>query len=244
MDSDPGALRERIELATTRLLTTAVALTDSQARAPSLLPGWSRGHVLTHLARNADGLRNLLSWASTGVPTPMYPSRQARDEAIEAGSGRSASELAADLQAAAQAFLAAAGGMSGEAWQVSVGGIGRPAHPAWVTLWRRLSEVEIHHVDLDAGYRPADWPDSFVTDCLEVVANVFTGIAQAPPALLSDTGTGRTYRIGTGGQAREAGPRVSVAGPGHDLLAWLTGRSAGTQLTAEPPGALPALPAW
>ena len=60
-------------------MRTVAALTDSQARAPSLLPGWTRGHVVTHLARNADALRNLLTWARTGIPTPMYPSRQARD---------------------------------------------------------------------------------------------------------------------------------------------------------------------
>ena len=31
-------------------------LTDEQVRSPFLLPGWSVGHVLTHLARNADGM--------------------------------------------------------------------------------------------------------------------------------------------------------------------------------------------
>jgi len=242
MDSDPGDLRDRLGMATTRLLATAATLADSQARAPSSLPGWSRGHVLTHIARNADGLRNLLIWARTGIPTPQYPSTQARDEAIEAGSGRPAGELTADLRASAQAFLAEAESLTGSAWQVSVRGMRGPEHPAWVTLWRRLSEVEIHHVDLDAGYRPEDWPDQFVTDCLGTVAEAFTGAVQAPPALLSDTGTGRTYQIGPAGA--EAGPRAVVAGPGHQLLAWLTGRSAGAGLTAEPGGQLPALPAW
>jgi maleylpyruvate isomerase len=244
MDSDPGDLRDRIGMATTRLLATAGALTDRQAREPSLLPGWSRGHVLTHLARNADGLRNLLSWARTGVPTPMYPSRQARDEAISAGSGRPASELAADLRAAAEMFLAEAARLSDSAWQVTVGGIGGPEHPAWFALWRRLSEVEIHHVDLDAGYRPDDWPGQFVTDGLEVAADVFTDVRPAPPALLSDTGTGRTYQIGPADADGEAEPRVAVSGPGYQLLAWLTGRSTGARLTAVPGGQLPAVPAW
>ncbi len=244
MDGDPGDLLDRISVATGRLLTTAATLTDSQARAPSPLPGWSRGHVLTHLARNADGLRNLLIWARTGVPTPQYPSAQARDEAIEAGSGRPAGELAADLRASAGAFLAEAEILTDSAWQVSVRAMRGPEHPAWVALWRRLSEVEIHHVDLDAGYRPEDWPGRFVTDCLGTVAGAFTGARHAPPALLSDTGTGRTYQIGPADAGGVAGPRVEVAGPGHQLLAWLTGRSAGAGLTAEPAGQLPALPAW
>jgi maleylpyruvate isomerase len=242
VDRDPGDLPERIGQATGRLLATAATLTDSQARAPSLLPGWSRGHVLTHIARNADGLRNLLIWARTGVPTPMYPSREARAEAISAGSGRPASELAADVQAAAQMFLAEADTLSDGAWQVTVDGIAGPEHPAWVALWRRLSEVEIHHVDLDAGYRPGDWPGQFVTDCLGVVAGTFTDARPTPPALLSDTDTGRSYRIGPPGSGREAEP-VLVAGPGYQLLAWLTGRSTGAQLRTEQDRQLPELPA-
>ena len=57
-------------------------------REPSRLPGWTRGHVVTHVARNAEGLCRLLRWARTGIETPMYPSIQARDAAIEAGAGR------------------------------------------------------------------------------------------------------------------------------------------------------------
>jgi maleylpyruvate isomerase len=252
VDSDPGRLLERVGPATSRVVASAAALTDSQAREPSLLPGWSRGHVLTHIARNADGLRNLLIWARTGTETPQYPSRQARDEAISAGSGRPASQLAADLRSSSEAFLAEAGRMSDSAWQVSVGGLRGPSHPAWVVLWRRLSEVELHHVDLDAGYRPADWPGPFVTDCLEVVSGVFADSAAAPAAQLTDTGTGRRYQIGLAGDgssqppagSRPAGPPAAVAGPGSILLAWLTGRSAGAGLTAEPAGQLPEVPPW
>jgi maleylpyruvate isomerase len=74
--ADPAAaaaeLSARLAAATQRLQDTVAGLTDQQAREPSLLPGWSRGHVLTHLARNADSLRNLLIWARTGVETPQY----------------------------------------------------------------------------------------------------------------------------------------------------------------------------
>ncbi|HZC40516.1 MAG TPA: maleylpyruvate isomerase N-terminal domain-containing protein, partial [Streptosporangiaceae bacterium] len=73
-----------IQHATGRLLDTIAGLTEAQARAPSLLPGWTRAHVLTHIARNADGLANLLRWARTGTQTPMYASAGARDADIEA----------------------------------------------------------------------------------------------------------------------------------------------------------------
>jgi hypothetical protein len=52
---DPPATPAQITTATGRLLRTASRLSDADVRAPSLLPGGSRGHVLTHLARNADG---------------------------------------------------------------------------------------------------------------------------------------------------------------------------------------------
>jgi maleylpyruvate isomerase len=89
---------DRLAAAADRVLVTATALSDAQAREPSLLPGWSRGHVLTHIARNADGLRNLLIWARTGAETPMYASAESRSADIEAGAGRPAAELAADVR--------------------------------------------------------------------------------------------------------------------------------------------------
>src|ERR1700728_1987632 len=95
--ADPAVLRGWVDESTGRLLAGTAAITDARAREPSSLPGWSRGHLLTHLARNADGLRNLLIWARTGVVTPQYPSVEARDEEIEAGAGRPARELAADV---------------------------------------------------------------------------------------------------------------------------------------------------
>lgn len=251
MTDDPGELQARLADATSRLLANTASITDGQAREPSLLPGWSRGHVLTHLARNADGLRNLLIWARTGVVTPQYPSLQARDDAIEAGAGRTAGQLLADLRESAAAFRAEAAGMPERAWQVSVHGVRGRGHPAWYTLARRLSEVEIHHVDLAAGYQASDWPGWFVAERLESITAEFAGRADVPAARLTDTGPGSAagpasagYRIGTPAASGAGEPEVRISGPSWLLLAWLTGRSTGAGLTADPPGPLPALPAW
>ena len=92
------------------VVAAAEALDDAAVPVPSLLPGWSRGHVLTHLARNADGLANLASTASTastGVLQPMYVSMQARDEDIERGAGRPVAELVLDLRSSAGRLAAA-----------------------------------------------------------------------------------------------------------------------------------------
>src|SRR5579859_4132863 len=166
---------DRLTAATERLLATAGALSDAQAGEPSLLPGWTRGYVLTHVARNADGLGNLLRWARTGTEIPMYASAEARGADIEAGAGRSAAELVADVRESAAAFAAEVPTLSGDAWTVLVRALHGPPFPAFGVLERRLSEVEIHHVDLGAGYAPGDWPEDFLIEALPRVAVSFTG---------------------------------------------------------------------
>lgn len=150
-----------IEDATRRLLVTAGSLGDDAIAEPSLLPGWSRGHVLAHLARNADALRNLLIWARTGVATPGYPSMQARDDDIEAGAGRPAAEQLADIARSAEAFAAEARSVPAGAWDAGVSMLGPELFPARMVLPRRLVEVELHHTDLGCGYTRADWPAAF-----------------------------------------------------------------------------------
>jgi len=232
-------LTARVDAATARVLGTAAGITDDAARQPSLLPGWTRGHVLTHLARNADGLRNLLIWARTGVETPQYASSEARNDEIEAGAGRPAAELAADLAGSAAAFGAEAARLADGDWLGQVRALRGPAHPAWVTLRRRLTEVEIHHVDLDAGYGPADWPVDFSAELLPRVAGDFSD-ADCPAALLNDSTNRSQHRIGPA----ERPPEITITGPSWQLLAWLLGRSDGTGLTAEPAGPLPPVPPW
>jgi maleylpyruvate isomerase len=240
VDGDPGRLLDRIEQATGRLDAEAAGLTDGQAREPSLLPGWSRGHVLTHLARNADGLRNLLIWARTGVRTPQYPSVAARNAAIDAGAARPAADLAEDVARSAAAFAAEAAGLPASAWDVPVHGLTGPEHPAWLTLFRRLTEVEMHHADLGLSYIPADWPAQFVADELELVTGQFARRDDVPACQVEVTGLpGEPRQRFVLGQA---GP-VTVSGPGWRVLAWLTGRDDGAALSAGSGGPAPGLPA-
>jgi maleylpyruvate isomerase len=232
---------DRLAAADDRLLATTTGLSDARAREPSLLPGWTRGHVLTHIARNADGLRNLLIWARTGTETPMYASAESRSADIEAGAGRPGAALAADVGESAAAFAAEAAGLPDEAWTVPVRTLNGPPFPARGVLERRLSEVEIHHVDLAAGYEPADWPDDFLTEALPRVAESFAGRDDVPPCVLWAEGGKDSLRIGPD----QAGPaRVVIRGQPADLLAWLLGRGDGTALTVASRGPLPALPPW
>jgi maleylpyruvate isomerase len=232
---------DRIEAATGRLLATVSTLSDAGAREPSLLPGWTRGHVLTHIARNADGLGNLLRWARTGTEIPMYASAEARSADVEAGAGRPVADLAADVRDSAAAFATEAPTLSGDAWTVPVRALHGPAFPAFGVLERRLSEVEIHHVDLAAGYSPGDWPADFVADALPRVAGSFTGRLDAPPCLVQAVGSPAFFLIGP----ETDGPlRVTIHGQPADLLAWLLGRGGADSLTLASGNALPELPPW
>jgi maleylpyruvate isomerase len=234
-----GRMLDRIAAATERLIATASRLTDEQVRAASPLPGWTRGHVLNHIARNADGLRDLLFGAKTGIALPQYPSQDVRNAEIEAGATRPASEIVTDLATSAAAFAAQAGELGREAWLAEVRGMRGPVHPAWFTLHRRLTEVEVHHVDLGAGYAPADWPEPFVADLFDRVTADLAENEQCPSVMLVDSGTGRQYVIGAG-----APPERAVSGPDHELAAWLIGRDTGAGLAVDPPGALPELPSY
>jgi maleylpyruvate isomerase len=232
---------DRLAAATDRLVTTANAVSDAQAREPSLLPGWSRGHVLTHIARNADGLGNLLRWARTDSETPMYASAESRSADIEAGAGRPAADLAADVRESAAAFAAEAAGMPEDAWTALVRALYGPPFPALGVLEHRLSEVEIHHVDLAAGYSPGDWPEDFLSEALPRVAGVFAGRDDVPPCVAWAEGAKDPLRLGPD----QAGPApVHVRGQPADLLAWLLGRGDGSTLTVPGGGALPELPPW
>ena len=162
MDAALRDLSDQLDLATQRLLDTARVITEPDLRAPSLLPGWTRAHILTHVARNADAMRNLLAGVRAGRDRPGYASAAAREAGIEEGAGRRASELTADLADSAMALRTVARQLPDELWQVPVRMLEEAdPYPAAELLTRRLVEVELHHCDLGAGYGPGNWPAAF-----------------------------------------------------------------------------------
>jgi len=237
MQSVEEAVNE-LGAATDSLMASIGGLTDADARGPSLLPGWTRGHVLTHLARNADGGTRLLGWARTGMPSYEYKSVDARAEAIEEGAGRPAMVLLADVSAASAAFAEAAAVMPADAWQHMVTWTTGQQTPAGHVVESRLAEVLVHHVDLDVGFGPGRWPPVFVHEMLGVAVSALNERNLAPqPARLQAADTGYSYQLG--GDAADA---VQVSGTQADLLAWLLGRSDATRLTRDRPGPLPPVP--
>jgi maleylpyruvate isomerase len=163
MDAAQRQLYDQIDDATQRLLGTARVIAEPDLRQPSLLPGWTRAHVVAHLARGADAMRTLLVGVRSGQDRPAYASAEAREAGIERGGAQTAKDLMADLADSAMALRTIARQLPDQAWSRSVRILGSAPFPAAQLLTRRLAEVELHHCDLAAGYSPADWPAAFAS---------------------------------------------------------------------------------
>lgn len=217
----------------------AATLDDAAASGASRLPRWTRGHVLTHLARNADGLVNLLTWARTGVEHPMYASDADRDADIEEGGNRIARLLQEDLSASNQRFFDAAEALSPTAWDTSVIARAGAELPTSSIPFVRLAELAVHLVDLDCGVGFPEVVDRLGDHSERLVEHAVAPYRKRdgiPPVRLSVTlpgGEVTTWRFGSGEPA-------DVAGGAADALGWLTGRAGGASLD----GPTPALPAW
>ncbi|MEE1754935.1 maleylpyruvate isomerase family mycothiol-dependent enzyme [Streptomyces sp. SP18CS02] len=223
---DLASVRE----ATDRLLTAAARTDDAAVAQPSRLPGWTRGHVLAHLARNADALLNVLQGR------PMYASAEQRDADIESGAPRALAVHLDDVRRSAGLFQAE-GDVPAD-WRRTVELRNGVTDRAARIPFRRLVEVELHHVDLDIGYELEDLSAEFTEREIDFLADRFSSHPTVPPTrLVATDGDGRReWR--TGG---EEGAEVTVSGPSPELLGWLAGRRDGARLDASG-GPLPVLP--
>jgi maleylpyruvate isomerase len=218
--------------ATQRLVRTVDALTDEELAEPSLLPGWTRAHVVAHLALNAEALAGVLRGVVDGEDVPMYLSQEERDADIEKLAGEEPSALRDRFLAGATLFRDAVtavpeDGWAGEFRRLASGG---PIIPRIEIPGMRHREVEIHHADLAAGYGPRDWPEPFLDDIFDRVVRDREG----GPAML--------LRTPDGDVPVSAGDGPVVSGSRVDLAWWLLGRGDGTGLRADPE--LPVLGAW
>ncbi|MFZ1489203.1 MAG: maleylpyruvate isomerase N-terminal domain-containing protein [Ilumatobacteraceae bacterium] len=199
-------------------------LGDAHVGLASLLPGWTVGHVLTHIARNADGHRRMLDAASRGEIAEQYPafpggdSRAARAAEIDQGAARSADALVEDLRRSAQLLEDAWAACTPEGWT----GHGRGTDGALIAVadlpFRRRREVEVHRHDLGSGVpgasAPGEWPRDYVR--AEMTRMRMAWKARRPMGL---------------GEL----PAEITALTEHDQLAWLLGRLA---LPGVPPADL------
>jgi maleylpyruvate isomerase len=219
--------------ASRRLIRTVDALFEEEYAEPSALPGWSRGHVVAHLALNAEGMERALSGLAVNEPRAIYDSTERRDGDIAELAVAEPSELRSRLMASCECLERAMVALPEERWSDHVERT--PGGPSWRAsnlLGMRWREVELHHVDLDAGYDRSSWPGAFCAVLIEAMAKRpwSTGFR----VLARDLA--RTWEIGDG-------DGVSVTGDAADLGYWLSGRGDGSGLTVDG-GDLPEVAAW
>jgi maleylpyruvate isomerase len=257
----PLADLEVVRQGTRRLLRSVETLTDTDVAQPCLLPGWSRAELVTHLARNADGLRRIAEAAARGEVADQYPGgNEQRAADIAAARGRRARVVLADLRGASDALHEVWSTLPDTAWNGSgrvIGGL-RRVHE---TVGRRVREVEIHHVDLGLDYAPTDWPVPFVQTTLDdAIETLPSRAAPHRPDLharfrleATDHGCswlvvldGRHVAVDSPNGSDAADVDAVVSGWGCDLLAWLYGRGAvaGTVTASGRDGSVLHLSRW
>jgi maleylpyruvate isomerase len=206
-----GDLR-RVAGAQARFEIVVSTLDDQRMRLPSQLPSWTVGHLLTHVARNADSHVRRAIAATQGEVVEQYVGGLAgRLAEIDAGAYRSAAELIADVSQSAAELAKVWDEVPDDAWsQPTVDAFGRE-RPLWRLVGRRWQELEVHLTDLGIGLTYLDWPDEFVTEWL--------------PRLRAEL----PRRVGT------LVPIVPPEVDGRTELAWLYGRIHHPDLPPLPP---------
>jgi maleylpyruvate isomerase len=232
--SDP--VLTAVTVQTDALLETVRDLTDADVAAASDCAGWTRGHVLSHIARNADAINRLVSGAAIGEQWPMYPESPSRDEEIEAGAARSIAEQEADVDASAERLLASFAAFPPGRLEFLVRHRTGREFPASILPWWRWNEVVLHHADLGLGFDFDTVGELAVRGVDESVAR-HAAKPEAPGLLLVATDAGNTWTVADGA--------LRVSGTAAALFGWLSGRTDGSTLITDPEGtALPTLPAW
>lgn len=221
-----------LDVETRRLLDTCARIDATDLHRPTLCRGWDVAHVLSHVARNADALGNLVEWAVDGKRREPYASPAQRTTDIESGAQRSRVEVIADLDDTSTRFRQRAEALKGPAGDADVRTRTGTIVKGHQVVAMRVLEVVFHHVDLRSGFTfdhaDPDWR----------ARTLKRGVAQwdardtAPSLTLHPRGMD-PLDLGGGGP--------EVTGTPGQLLLWLArGHAEGLELS----GTLPTPPDW
>jgi len=210
------AARRWVGDATSRLLGETIGMSDAELREPSLLPGWSRAHVVTHIARGADRLRHVATNPEAGLGSPTDADE--RFEALERGADRPGIELQLDLDTSASDMHRSWNEVAD--WETPIQIFDKPCSLAMLPIIR-LHEVCIHHLDLrTTGCDPDSIdPDASIWLLRWVLSKM---VYPAGRAMTVTATSGTTATIGSGRVSR------NVSGTDAHLWAWLSGRADAT----------------
>ena len=206
---------------------------NDELTGPSLLPGWTRAHVVAHVGYNARAIDRLVEWARTGIVTPMYSSPGDRATEIEFGASLAPRALRHLSDHAAIALDVAWRDLPPERWTATVTtALGREV-PVSETVWMRSREVWLHAVDLRSGARLSGIPAPVAERIIRDVQGSWAARGEPAPRLVAED-TGASF-------GPEDGPLVT--GRLAALLGWATGRSA-VGVRGPDGGSVPPAPRW
>jgi maleylpyruvate isomerase len=212
------------------------ALSDAALDAPSLLPGWTRRHLLAHVGHNAHALMRLLHWARTGEETPMYKDAAARDREIAEGAALAPSALRDLVITSAAELRQAIDSLPERAWSAEVVTAQGRTVPATEVPWMRCREVWVHAVDLDGGVSFDRFPAAMLDELIDDITTTLQRRGQPPALLVEPTDRTRRWRVDIDGQ-----PPATLTGTADFVVAVLTGRVR-APAKQHPGSAAPAVP--
>jgi maleylpyruvate isomerase len=225
MDQGAAVALNDVHAVADRLLALVADVDDDAARGESGLPGWSRGHVMTHIANFSDGMTRQVEEALQGRVVEMYDGgRPARDAAIESGADRSAADLKSHLTTAVTTLMSSWDKISPTDWPLPILHRNSNLSAGLGATWRELS---IHTTDLNLGITPATWSEDFCTHLLDFLRPRTpdnTHLILQSPTLTWENGTGE---------------QVVLKGTLTDLAAWYAGRTSPGPIQGTPPVLLP-----
>jgi len=190
----------------------AASLDDDAVKAPSGLPGWSRGHVLAHVMGISEAMARQVEYAKRGERIDLYDGGyEGRTARIELAAGHTAEQHREDVQAATDRALNALGGLTPEEWDAPISYRDGVVRDGAFALWRELT---IHGTDLGLDYGPETWSKAF---CLHLLDFLAARVPAGRHLVLQPLGL-PPRTIGQGGEG------VVVSGMLTDIAAWLAGR--------------------
>jgi maleylpyruvate isomerase len=217
---------------TDRLLRTCRGLEADDAARATLCEGWDASHLLSHVARNAEALSNLVLWAEDGVEREAYGSAEQREADIEAGAALPWDRLVEDVERTAARFRELAQALTGPPGDAEVRTRTGNVVRGHQVISMRVNEVVFHHVDLEAGYGFDDGDPAWLVRTLRQGAQRWDALPEAPRLTLVPDGL-EPIPVGNGG--------LEVAGTPGQVLLWLArGRDTGLRTEED----LPQPPPW
>ncbi|MCD4850258.1 maleylpyruvate isomerase family mycothiol-dependent enzyme [Arthrobacter sp. AK01] len=208
----PDALPAELHKAAGTVTRLLAKLDDSSVAEPSELPGWTRGHVLAHLAGISNAMGRQLEYARRGETVELYDGgMDGRTKAIELAAGHSLAQHTESLTSALGSAVSAFDALGPDDWQARIAYRDGTVFDGGLALWRELT---IHASDLGLGFGPETWSRPF---CEHLIGFLAARVPESRKFVLQPTGL-PPRSIGSGGTS------VAITGMLTDIAAWLAGR--------------------